>query len=765
MKSAFRRGDSVDAMRRPRPFLLALQILLSSLLPAALAAPALGADEPPSEIHVTRAAGPIEIDGDLSDPGWRGAAEVTTWYETNPGDNVPAPVESRAWLAYDDRYFYAAFEFAEPDMKSLRAPFGDRDNVPGDTDYGGVILDTRNEAKAAILMLANPHNIQYDAISNDASGEDPSFDLYWDSATRIGQNAWFLEMRIPFSSLRYGKADPQTWGLLLYRNRPRQFRTQMFQVKLPRGSSCFICHEGKITGLAGLPHGGHYVLAPYSTVRNGGQPPGGVAGRPIDSHSEADVGLDAKWIPTASTAFDATINPDFSQVESDVAQISANQRFALFYPEKRPFFLEGLDLFSTPIQAVYTRQVTAPRWGARATGELFGTAYTLLTAEDGGGGRVIIPGPQSSRFANQDFSSRVVIGRARRDLGSGFASFLLTDREIAGGGFNRVAGPDFQWRPNGADRITGQLLLSQTRTPDLPTLDDEWDGRELRSHALYLQWTRNTRHWDHALTYKDIGDDFRADLGFLPQVGVRDGRGVVGYTAYPESGPFNNVHTYAVLREIEGTNGDLLMRQVVPAIETQGFWNSYMDLEARFATIRVGDRLFKYHYLWTVVQMSPSDAIGQISLNAIVGQAIDFDNARPGHGATITLSSVLRPTDHLQLELNGSRQWLDVSPGDESQRLFTEEVARVKATYTFSSRTFLRLVAQRVRLDQDPALYTFAVRPHFEDFTRSALFAYKINWQTVLFLGYGDDRRLAQGGGLAEVDRQLFLKVSYAFQR
>jgi Domain of unknown function (DUF5916) len=752
-------------MRLPRPFSPVLPILLS-LLPVAAADPAQGAGEPPPEVHIHRAAGPIEIDGDLSDPGWRGAAEVDTWYETSPGDNVAAPVGSRAWLTYDDRYFYAAFEFAEPDMKSLRAPFGDRDSIGGDIDFGGVLLDTRNEAKAAIEMFANPHNIQYDAIVNDASGEDPSFDLYWDSATRTGADAWYLEMRIPFSSLRYGKADPQTWGLLLFRNRPRQFRTQMYSVKLPRGSSCFICHEGKITGLAGLPHGGHYVLAPYGTLKYGGQPQGGIAGAPIDSHSQSDGGLDAKWIPNASTAFDATVNPDFSQVEADVAQITANQRFALFYPEKRPFFLEGLDLFATPIQAVYTRQLTAPRWGARATGEIGGTAYTLLAAEDRGGGSVIIPGPQESRFANQDFTSQVVIGRARRDLGSGFASFLLTDREIAGGGSNRVAGPDFQWRPSGADQITGQLLLSRTRTPDLPALDPEWDGRDLSSHALYLQWTHSTAHWDGSATYKDIGDDFRADLGFLPQVGVRDGRGVLGYSLYPESGPFRNVRSYAALRHIEDTNGDLLLSQVTPAIEAQGFWNSYVDLEARFATIRVGDRLFHYHYLYSIVQMSPSHAIGQISLTATFGQAIDFDNARPGHGAEITLSSVLRPTDHLELVLDGSRQWLDVSPEGVSRRLFTAEVERIKATYTFSARTFLRLVAQRDRLGLDPALYTFAVTPRSEDFTRSALFAYKINWQTVLFLGYGDDRRLSEGrGGLAEVDRQLFLKVSYAFQR
>src|SRR5262249_53323936 len=138
-----------------------------------------------------------------------------------------------------------------------------RDNVPSYTDYGGVILDTRNNGRTAILFLANPRGIQYDAVTDDATGEDSSPDLYWDAVGRITQPGWVLEMRIPFSSLRYAKADPQTWGIMLYRNYPRDFRYQMFSTRLPRGGSCFICYENKLSGLAGLPSGGHLVLAPY----------------------------------------------------------------------------------------------------------------------------------------------------------------------------------------------------------------------------------------------------------------------------------------------------------------------------------------------------------------------------------------------------------------------------------------------------------------------------------------------------------------------
>src|SRR6266540_205462 len=210
-------------------------ILLSLLLLTASPLKAQNAQGSAPEIQIARTAGPIVIDGDLSDAGWQGATRVDTFYETNPGDNVPPKVKTVAYVTYDDKFFYAAFEFFDPDTSKIRAPYGDRADVPSYTDYGGIILDTRNDQRTGLLLLANPRGIQYDAITDDTTGnEDSSPDFYWDSAAKITKEGWVLEMRAPFSSLRYPHSAQQTWGILLYRNYPRDFRYQMFSAKLPR---------------------------------------------------------------------------------------------------------------------------------------------------------------------------------------------------------------------------------------------------------------------------------------------------------------------------------------------------------------------------------------------------------------------------------------------------------------------------------------------------------------------------------------------------
>jgi uncharacterized protein DUF5916 len=739
--------------------------LLPPLALIALPLPAQQSPEPspaPAEpIRISRASGPIEVDGALGDPGWSDATRVETFYETNPGDNVPPKVKTIAWLTYDARFFYAAFEFSDPDPKSIRAPFGDHDNVPGYTDYGGVIMDTRNDGKTAAMFLVNPHNVQYDAISSDTSGEDNSPDFYWDSAARIGPGGWTLEIRIPFSSLRYDSADPQTWGILLYRNRPREFRTQIFSSMLPRGSNCFICHSRKLVGLTGLPSGRHAVLAPYTSGRRTEEALGDPGTSLVSQGNDWEGGLDAKWTPNADTAIDATLNPDFSQVESDVAQITANERFALFFPEKRPFFLEGLDLFATPIQAVYTRTITSPHWGLRSTGQLANTVYTVLVADDRGGGSVIIPGPESSDLAPQDFTSRVLIGRGRRDFGHSFASFLVTDRELTGVGHNRVFGPDFEWRPNGSDSVRGQFLLSDSQNPDRPDLFPDWQGQDLSSHAARITWDHSTRTWGWSADYADIGDEFRADLGFLPQVGIRDGFFLLRRSFFPEKGLFHQVQPFVRLRNVDDQNGDLLLRRIIPGFFVEGFWNSFVNVEYRQEKVRAGSHLFDSGYWVASVDMTPSRWLGGVSLNVITGDDVDFEGERPARGTTVGAQATLRPTDHLELQVIGSRRWLDVAPtetgeGPKTERLFTQEVSRLKATYTFNSRSFLRLIGQRVTFEQDG---------RDESLTASALFAYKLNWQTVLFIGYGDERALSLDDRLEPTTREIFFKISYAYQR
>jgi hypothetical protein len=742
--------------------------LLILFVMGAAAATTRAADAPAADpIGIHRTPGPIKVDGDLSDEGWKGAARIDTWYETNPGDNTSPKVKNVGYLTYDDHAFYAGFEFDDPEPGRIRAPLGDRDNVPGSTDYGGVLLDTRNDGKTGLLLLSNPRGIQYDAVMDDVAGnEDSSPDFFFDSKGRITPTGWTLELKIPFSSLRYPKGDPRTWRIMLYRNYPRDYRYQFFNVKLPRGGSCFVCRSGALTGLQGLPSGGHLILAPYVTGRDSGAATDGPGTPWVDEKVKGDGGLDLKWTPFASTAVDATLNPDFSQIESDVAQIGANERFALFFPEKRPFFLEGVELLSTPIQAVYTRTITAPRWGVRGTGKFGSTAYTALFAQDGGGGSAILPGPNESDLADQEFRSLVAVGRLRRDIGRSSVSVLGTAREIQGGGHNRVGGPDFQWRPSDKDTVTGQVLFSDSRTPVRPDLADEWDGRSLHGHGAQAWWSHNTKTVDWFGQYKDFADDFRADVGFVPQVGYRQTYAEGGYTIRPE-GFLRRVRPFLVADRVTDREGGLLSRRISLGTNMDGKWNSFFRLWYAFDRVRAGDVTLPRQQLLYFAQVSPSLVFNQIGVEGDVGQQIDFDGARRGFGANISLFATVRPTNHLELRFNEARRWLNVDlPGGARTRLFSASVDRLRATYTFTPRAFLRVIGQYVTTRRDASLYTEEVARKESGFGVSALFAYKLNWQTVLFVGYGDESELDEATGrLDRVERSFFVKLSYAFQR
>jgi hypothetical protein len=226
-------------------------------------------------IHITRATGHITIDGDLSDDGWRAATRIDKWYEVVPGDNVEPKVKNVGYLTYDERFFYAAFEFEDPNPSAIRAPFADRDDIGnGYNDYGGILLDARGTGSTGVFFVVTPRNIQYDSILDDSANEDASPDFFWDSATRITPRGWTLEMRIPFSSIRYRNIDPQQWHVMLYRNYPRDFHYQFFSARLPRNSNCLVCRSNVLTGLGQLPSGGHLVIAPFATTTAVAEPTG-----------------------------------------------------------------------------------------------------------------------------------------------------------------------------------------------------------------------------------------------------------------------------------------------------------------------------------------------------------------------------------------------------------------------------------------------------------------------------------------------------------
>src|SRR6185436_937170 len=316
---------------------IAFAILGNAVAAAVLAqapAPPPPAPPPPPPIHIHRAEGAIAGGGNLDDPGWKNAAAIDRFYETSPGNNTEPKAKTIVHLTYDERYFYIGIRCEDPEPQKIRAPYVDRDQVIGTDDNIAVFLDTRNEKRSALELRVNPRGIQADGVFNDANfSEDFSPDFFYDTAAKIDAGGWSAEYRIPFSSLRYSDAPVQTWNILVWRNYPREFRYAYQSAAVPRGSNCYMCWMHPIEGLEGLPKAGHMVAAPYVTAQSTSLPEKDAAGErlpgaPLERQPlKKDAGLDVKWTPSQNQAVDLTINPDFSQIESDVAQITTNQRF------------------------------------------------------------------------------------------------------------------------------------------------------------------------------------------------------------------------------------------------------------------------------------------------------------------------------------------------------------------------------------------------------------------------------------------------------
>ncbi|HVS03451.1 MAG TPA: DUF5916 domain-containing protein, partial [Thermoanaerobaculia bacterium] len=701
----------------------------------------------------------ISIDGSLSEATWALPPTFTLDYETRPGDNVPPPVTTEVWITHDQRRLYVAVRAHDPEPEAIRARLRDRDDAFQD-DFVGVVLDTFNDQRRAFEFFVNPLGVQMDLTQNDVSGgEDASWDALWDSAGRLTAEGYEVEMAIPFSSLRFpATSGEQTWGIDAVRIWPRDQSRRIGLNPLPRGSNCYLCHGSKLSGFAGISPGKNFELAPTVTATDVSSRPDPT--QPFRSDSEVEAGLTARWGITPGTTFNATLNPDFSQVEADAGQLDVNTQFALFFPEKRPFFLEGADFFDTRINAVYTRTLADPDWGLKVTGKSGRNAYGAIVAEDSRT-NLLIPGSQSSRLAFLDDDNVSSILRYRRDLaGSSSLGGLFTSRE-GDGYFNRVVGVDglFRWGEGATTAVRLEALGSQTEYPlglglGLP-------GGTLEGTALRAAYQRQSRGGMVYGLYNDVSPDFRADLGFVPRADFRSGFGMVEKYWYSDDGErwWSRLTAGLETTWTYDHDGEPLQRQVAPYVwfngPRQSFAHLYLGLGPSWFQGRELDRNFVV--LYGEMQATPSIYVG---LDSRVGEEIDFANARQGDIVRLIPRARFDVGRHLRLTLIHSYETLDVDGG----RLYTANLSELRASYQLNVRTFLRLITQYSDLSRDPALYTFPVRAQATDLFNQLLFSYKLNPQTVLFVGYSDAYLGAETGfdDLDRSNRTLFLKVGYA---
>ena len=330
------------------------------------------------ELKISRAAGPIKIDGDLNDPGWQGAAKASHFFEHNPGNQTKPAVDTEVFITYDDEYLYVGF-LCHDKPGDVRASFCERDKVFND-DLMFLALDTYGEATHAYEIAVNPYGIPGDLLFSPAYGEDATYDMIYKSAGRITDQGWVAELAVPFSSLRFPDKPEQTWRVDFWRNRPRESQYQYSWAAYDRNEDCWPCQWGTVTGITGIKPSKGFEFLPAVVAHESGSL--GDGGRLENGDVKGDVGLGVAYDVSSELKAEATVNPDFSQVESDVAQIDVNSTFALFYPEKRPFFQEGSDLFNTYFTPIYTRSINDPLVAGKMTWRQGSNSLAFLSGRD-----------------------------------------------------------------------------------------------------------------------------------------------------------------------------------------------------------------------------------------------------------------------------------------------------------------------------------------------------------------------------------------------
>lgn len=728
------------------------------ILAGALAAPAFSYG---LESELPRTDRSIAIDGRLDDEAWGDAVRIEIDIETRPGENIPARVRTVAYLVEDGTNLYVGFDAGDPDPSLIRAYLRDRDSA-WDDDFVGIVVDTYGDERRAFEFFANPLGVQMDLTNDDVQGnEDESWDAIWDSAGTITANGYVVEMEIPLNQLRFPRvAGKQTWGIDLLRFYPRDHRYRFSNNPLDRNINCYLCQVAKIRGLEGVEPGRDLEVVPTLTALqpSSTEDPGV---EPLRTGStDVEAGLSIRWGITPDTTANIAINPDFSQVEADVAQLDINNQFALFFPEKRPFFLEGADYFSTPIQAVFTRTVADPNAGAKLTGKRGRHTYGVFAAEDDLT-NLIFPGAFGSDSESLAQKNTAFVGRYA--LGFGDASSLgalLTARN--GDDYsNTVGGIDLRWKLTDHHSIQAHYLQSNTEYPDVVAADFEQPTGSFDGDAAYLGYDFDSRNWFAYLRHREFDDGFRADSGFVTRVDYSQQIAGLGRTWHGDDDDwYSRLQLNGDWDITHDQDGRLLEREIEAYFSVNGPMQSYLQTGGLTRDVLFDNILFKENKFSLYGEFQPTGGL-KIGAYTRWGDQIDFRNSRLGDELRLEPFANWNMTRQLYLRYRGTLVQLDTKDGE---RIFDADIHDVRLTWQFSIRSFLRFTTQISDVERNQAVHVDNVDDRTRRVGRQLLYSYKINPQTVFFLGYSDnlldDDDIA---GLTTTDRTWFLKIGYAW--
>jgi hypothetical protein len=694
---------------------------------------------------LTKAEKPPVIDGVLDDPAWAAGLKYDGFKTFKPDYGKDASQKTEAYIAYDSENFYFAFRCYDNEPSKVKAAMSKRDSIFQD-DVVFIVLDTFNDAQSGYSFILNPLGIQGDGMIDVNGNLETSFDAVWYSKGRIDDRGWTVEARVPLQSIRFPGRDVLTWRIMFVRFFTRTSEQVSFPPLDPNYGS--LMGQAQSFQVSGLRYERVIEFIPAATSRVTYERQEARMVRSERTPLKDVPSLTGKLGLTSDLTLDGAFNPDFSQVESDAGQIDFNQRYSLYYEEKRPFFLEGNDMWKFagnveegPLQAiVYTRTIVDPAFGFRLTGKVTPRdTVAAIYARDN------LPGDEID--AHPDFT----IARYKHSLkDDAYIGAFYTGRE-AGSSFNRVGGFDGRFRLSQTQTASFHLFGSLSKTPGAASTDAD--------HALGLNYNFSNRKWVIDLGYQDISQDFRVDSGFVYRTGLRRFSAFSMYSIYPRSKFFQKIEPFYWSYQLYDTIYHMWETVNLFTVRFRLPRNTMVRFDGLLANeVYAGQRYDQSGYGFQMESQLAKSVYVQSRVRR-TGSTF-YDPADPYQGYGTSVMGGLKYQPAAQLDFTLSLSYVDFFRKLDRSKVYDYLILRSRNTFQLNKYLFVRGIVE--------------YNDFYKRMTLDGLISFTYIPGTVVFVGYGSalekqewDASLpgfAPSSRFHEMKRGFFFKVSYLYR-
>lgn len=693
-------------------------------------------------------------------------AVVTDFRQMDPGDGAPVSQPTTAYLSYDEKNLYVGF-VARDDPKLIRARVAKRKQILND-DRVTINIDSFHDHRHAYWFDVNPYAIQFDGITTDGYGDDFSWEGLWYSEAKITEDGYVVLITVPFKTLRFSDSTEQRWGVVLGRFIARNNEFSMWPYVTRRKLPQFVAQFGHLDGLRAISPGRNLQFIPYAMgagSRYLDRPPGAAPQRVTDGTFRA--GVDAKAVIKDALTLDLTLNPDFSQVESDEPQVTVNQRWEVVYPERRPFFMENNSYFTTPQSLFFSRRIVDPEYGVRLTGRLGRWNIGVLAADDRAPGEnTVETDPLHGKRAWNG-----VLSLQRDFLKDSHVRLFVTDREFSSG-YNRVGALDARFHLPRNFFLTGQAGTSTTRG---------LEGPAYSGNTYHARLARTDRKWQYYTSYTDRSPGFRADLGYIPRVDIRELKNRIGYKWWFEKRALVNLGAALITSGNWNRLGQTQDWEIAPEFSMELLRLTQITVShGQMYELYAGQGFRKgmtyfiastewYKWLAARAEYSLGTSVNFYPAGGLPPFLSDAENG--------SLSLTIRPTPKMRLDETYLYSRLetrgDSFRGAAPATIFNNHIVRSKLNYQFTRELSFRAIVDYNGVLPNESLVSLQRSKRMGyDF----LFTYLIHPGTALYAGYTDIYENLPMNPMAppwvktgmgptyNTGRQVFVKLSYLFR-